>query len=228
MINHVVVDAVIVSGDIGESSTCWFQAKAILANLEAPVYYVPGNHDVHTLDVSVYRSVFGRDYYRFQVKNVDVIVVDSQLLGNYDNYSATSPPPLPAYTQAQSAQMLNWMNNLVTTERDATSAGRVVIAVQHIPVVRNYGFPPDTKPYWITSDPYRSLEMNALHALGVKNVLAGHWHSGQIFGWGNIRWHTGPSTSWLPWGGELGFALHTITAAGVVLTEFVDLPGAVP
>jgi 3',5'-cyclic AMP phosphodiesterase CpdA len=228
MINRRTVDSVIVSGDIGESSTCWLKAKAILANLKVPVHYVPGNHDVHTLDVSAYRSVFGSDYYRFQVKNVDVIVIDSQLLGNYDNYSATTPPPLPAYTQAQSTQMLNWMKSLVGIEQQALAAGRVVVAVQHIPVPRNYGFPPDTKPYWIISDPYRTLEMNALHALGVKTVLAGHWHSARIFDWGNITWHTGPSTSWLPWGGTLGFAVHTITAAGTVLTQFVDLPNAVP
>jgi 3',5'-cyclic AMP phosphodiesterase CpdA len=228
MINRRTVDSVIVSGDMGESSACRLQAKAILANLKVPVHYVPGNHDVHTLDVSTYRSVFGSDYYRFQVKNVDVIVVDSQLLGNYDNYAATTPPPLPAYTQAQSTQMLNWMKSLVGIEQQALAAGRVVVAVQHIPVARNYGFPPDTKPYWVISDPYRTLEMNALRALGVKTVLAGHWHSAKIFDWGNITWHTGPSTSWLPWGGTLGFAVHTITAAGTVLTQFVDLPNAVP
>ena len=70
--------------------------------------------------------------------------------------------------------------------------------------------------------------MNALHALGVKNVLAGHWHSAKIFDWGNITWHVAPSTSSLPWGGTLGFSVHTITAAGNVLTDFVDLPNAVP
>ena len=228
MINGRVVDVVIVSGDIGESKSCWLQAKSILANLKAPVHYVPGNHDVHTLDVSTYRSVFGADYYCFTVKFVDVIVVDSQLLGNYTNYSATSPPPLPAYTQAQSVQMLNWMNSIVTKEQASIAAGHVAIAVQHIPVARDYGFPPDTKPYWIISDPYRTREMNALHALGVKTVLAGHWHSAKVFDWGGITWRDGPSTSWLPWGGDLGFAVHTISAAGTVDTEFVDLPNAVP
>jgi 3',5'-cyclic AMP phosphodiesterase CpdA len=228
MINRRVVDAVIVSGDIGEGQSCWLQAKSILANLKAPVHYVPGNHDVHTLDVSTYRSVFGADYYKFTVKFVDIIVVDSQLLGNYTNYSATSPPPLPAYTQAQSAQMLNWMNSIVTQEKSAIAAGHIPIAVQHIPVARDYGFPPDTKPYWIISDPYRTREMNALHALGVKTVLAGHWHSAKVFDWGEITWRDGPSTSWLPWGGTLGFAVHTISPSGAVDTEFVDLPNAVP
>jgi 3',5'-cyclic AMP phosphodiesterase CpdA len=228
MINKSAVDTVIVSGDIGENKTCWLQAKSILANLKAPVRYVPGNHDVHTLDVSTYRSVFGADYYRFRVKNVDAIVIDSQLLGNYDNYSATTPPPLPAYTQAESDKMMTWLNSLVPKEQDAILAGYVVIAVQHIPVARDSGFPPGTLPYWIISDPYRTEEMKALHALGIKDVLTGHWHSDKVFSWGKITWHVSPSTGWLPFGGALGFAVHTVWAAGNVSTEFVDLPNAVP
>jgi len=228
MINLRNVDAVVVSGDIGENKSCWSQAKSILSGLNAPVHYVPGNHDVHTLDVSKYRSVFGPDYYRFTVKFVDVIVVDSQLLGNYDTYSAKTPPPLPAYTQGQSATMLKWMSSVAPGERAATLAGKVIIAVQHIPVARASGFPPDSRPYWVISDPYRTLEMSALKALGINDVLVGHWHNGRVFGWGGITWHSGPSTSWLPWGGDLGFALHTITPAGNVDTEFVDLPNASP
>jgi 3',5'-cyclic AMP phosphodiesterase CpdA len=228
MINRRAVDAVVVSGDIAETKSCWLQAKSILSGLKAPVHYVPGNHDVHTLDVSAYRSVFGPDYYRFTVKFVDVIVIDSQLLGNYDNYSATIPPALPTYTQGQSSQMLNWMKNIVPQEKAAIAAGHVVIAVQHIPVARDSGFPPDSRPYWVISDPYRTREMNALKALGIKTVLVGHWHSDKVFDWGGITWHSGPSTSWLPWGGELGFAIHSITPAGNVDTEFVDLPNAIP
>lgn len=228
MINKTTVDTVLVSGDIGENKACWMKAKSILANLKAPVHYVPGNHDVHTLDVSTYRSVFGSDYYRFRVKNVDVIVIDSQLLGNYDNYWATTPPPLPAYTQAQSDQMMTWLNGLVPKEIDAIIAGYVVIAVQHIPVARDSGFPTGTKPYWIISDPYRTREMNVLHALGIRDVLVGHWHSSKVFDWGSITWHASPSTGWLPFGGTLGFAVHTVSPAGNVSTQFVDLPNAFP
>jgi 3',5'-cyclic AMP phosphodiesterase CpdA len=122
-----------VDGDIGENKSCWLRAKSILAKLKAPVHSVPGNHDVHTLDMSTYRSVFAADYYRFRVKNVDVIVIDSPLLGSYDNYSATTPAPLPAYTRAQSNKMIAWLKRLVPSEQDAIVAGRVSIAVQHIP-----------------------------------------------------------------------------------------------
>ena len=228
MINKRTVHTVVVSGDIGESKTCWLKSKSILANLKVPVHYVPGNHDVHTLDVSTYRSVFGSDYYRFRVNNVDVIVIDSQLLGNYDNYNATTPPPLPTYTQEQSDKMLSWLKSLVGSEQNAIAAGRTVIAVQHIPVYRYSGFPPGTLPYWIISDPYRTREMNLLHSMGVRDALVGHWHTPEVFGAGNVTWHAGPSTGWLPFGGALGFAIHTVSQAGHVSTQFVDLPNAVP
>jgi 3',5'-cyclic AMP phosphodiesterase CpdA len=228
MINKRTVNAVVVSGDIGEYKACWLKVRSILAALRAPVYYVPGNHDVHTKDVSIYRSVFGPDYYRVRIKNVDIIAIDSQLLGNFDSYYAVAPPPLPAYTLALSNQMFAWLNSLVATEKQAIATGHLVIALQHIPAYRDSGFPPDTKPYWIINDPYRTKEINMLHSLGVKDVLCGHWHYGKVFDAGNITWRSSPSAGWLPWGGALGFAVHTISAAGNVSTDFVDLPNAVP
>src|SRR5207302_4277707 len=41
-------DAVIVSGDIGETSSNWTTARNTLAGLNAVVYFCPGNHDIHT------------------------------------------------------------------------------------------------------------------------------------------------------------------------------------
>src|SRR5262249_4768515 len=108
MVNARHPDAVIVSGDIGENYDQWLIARGILKWLHAPVYYAPGNHDVHTNDVAKYREVFGPDYYRFQVKGVTFIVIDSQLLGNFDHFDAHSPEPLPASTQAEGEKMLSW------------------------------------------------------------------------------------------------------------------------
>src|SRR5262245_45468903 len=69
MINARRPDAVILSGDIGENPKAWETARSILRGIKAPLYYVPGNHDVHSNDVDRYRGVFGKDYYSFQVKN---------------------------------------------------------------------------------------------------------------------------------------------------------------
>jgi predicted phosphodiesterase len=224
MINSRRPDAVVLSGDIGENPQAWDEARSILKKLKPPLYYVPGNHDVHSSDVERYRGVFGKDYYTFNVRSVRFVVVDSQLLGNYDVYDAKTPMPLPPQTEDESERMLAWVSGL--RDRDDVS-GRVVIGVQHIPMFHDGRFP-DPKPYWVINDPYRSKELKALHELGIKHMLVGHWHNGRVFQREGITWHVAPSTAWLPWGGELGFAVHTISENGDVHTEFVDLPGARP
>ena len=255
MVNARHPDAVIVSGDIGENYDQWLLARGILKWLHAPVYYAPGNHDVHTNDVEKYREVFGPDYYRFQVKGITFLVIDSQLLGNFDQFDAQSPQPMPPQTEAESQKMLSWLSHQQAgfaggnrgkrhwwnrggnrddrppqrdndddgDDRDAR-AGNIVIGIQHIPAARGDNLPPDPKPYWVINEPYRSREIDLLHRLGVKHMLVGHWHVGNVFERDDITWHVAPSTSrLLPWSGQLGFAMHTISRDGDVRTEFVPL-----
>ena len=231
MINSRHPDAVVLSGDIGENPQAWDDARRILKKLKAPLYYAPGNHDVHSSDVDRYRSVFGKDYYTFEVKGITFVVIDSQLLGNFDVYEAKRPMPLPPQTEDESERMLGWLAGLRNPDRDDGGDQRkrqsVFIGVQHIPLFRDGSFP-DPKPYWVVNDPYRSQELKLLHELGIKHMLVGHWHNGRVFEKEGITWHVAPSTAWLPWGGELGFAIHTISSDGDVHTEFVSLPGASP
>jgi 3',5'-cyclic AMP phosphodiesterase CpdA len=227
MINDRHPDAVILSGDIGENPHAWDQAKSALKDVKAPLYYCPGNHDVHTNDVDRYRKAFGKDYYDFTVKNVRFVMIDSQLLGNYDVYGQKNPPPLPPKTEEESQTMLAWLTALPGNEKsqerkEERRGPEIMIGVQHIPVFHDGSFP-DPKPYWVVSEPYRSKEMKALRALGIKHMLVGHWHNGRVFEREGITWHVAPATSWLPWGGELGFAMHTISPNGDVHTEFVPL-----
>lgn len=223
MVNARHPDAVIVSGDIAENPQDWDRAKGVLKWLKAPVYYAPGNHDVHTHDVDRYRAAFGRNYYRFQVKDIDFIVIDSQLLGNYEEYESDTPPPLPGDTEEESKKMLAWLERQAPREQ-----GRIVVGVQHVPAFLDGSFPDARHPYWAISEPYRSQEIALLHKLGIQHMLVGHWHNGRVFDRDGITWHVAPATSWLPWGGNLGFALHTITTDGKVKTEFVTLPNAQP
>ncbi len=218
LINARHPDAVIVSGDIGERPENREEAKTILKNLSAAVYYVPGNHDVSNLkSLTRYRQQFGPDYYRFQAKNVEVLALDSQLLGNYTNFESKTAPPLSPELAAESKKMLAWMD-----DQAASLKGKIVIAVQHIPLYRDHDFP-DAKPYWTVNQPYAQRESDLFHQLGIKHLLAGHWHNARVFAHGDITIHVAPATSWLPLGGQLGFALHTITADGSVHTEFVPL-----
>jgi 3',5'-cyclic AMP phosphodiesterase CpdA len=249
MINDRHPDAVVLSGDIGENPQYWDEARRVLRGLRAPLYIAPGNHDVHTQDVERYRAVFGNDYYRFNVKGVTFLVIDSQLLGNYDKFGSQDAPPLPDFTRQQSDRMLSWLEDLAShsgdDDRDRRSGEDrrdrdrddkrdrkhsdhdrdrgIVIGIQHIPLFRDERVLPDPKPYWVISDPYRSREMDALKRLGVRHMFVGHWHVQDVFEHGGITWHVAPATSWLPWGGELGFAMHTISPDGDVRTEFVSL-----
>jgi DNA repair exonuclease SbcCD nuclease subunit len=228
MINRIHPDAVVLSGDIGEGPDNWQIARQVLKGLRAPLYYVPGNHDVHSRDVHRYRGVFGPDYYRFRVKDVTFLVIDSQLLGNFDEFGAHSPPPLPPETEEESRKMLNWLKGQGNgADRDGDKDdGRtrgIIIGIQHIPAFRDGNFPPDSKPYWVINEPYRSREIEILHRLGVRHMLVGHWHNARVFEREGIVWHVAPATSWLPWGGELGFSIHTISRDGEVKTEFVPL-----
>ena len=219
MINARHPDAVILSGDIGESPENRQRARAILNAVAAPIYYLPGNHDVgDTNSLARYRKQFGPDYYAVQIKNVEVLAIDSQLLGNYGTFNSKTSPPLPPGIEVESQRMLDWLKN-----QAGPTKGKVVIAVQHIPLFRDKGFP-DGKPYWTVNAPYAQSEMDLLHKLGVKHLLAGHWHNGRVFEQDGITIHVAQATSLLPLVGELGFAVHTITAEGDVHTEFVPLP----
>lgn len=219
LINARHPDAVILSGDIGETPEEREHVKTILKALTAPVYFVPGNHDVgDTNSLARYRKQFGPDYYVFHVGYVEVLALDSQLLGNYQEFDSSSVLPLPPGIKAENEKMLDW---LAAQPKPAT--GDVVIAVQHIPLFRDADFP-DAKPYWTVNPPYARREADLLRKLGVKDLLAGHWHIGRVFEHEGMTVHVAPATSWLPLAGQLGFAMHTITPDGGVRTEFVPLP----
>lgn len=219
MINARHPDAVILSGDIGENPELREQTKAILKGLTAPVYYVPGNHDISdTNSLNRYRKQFGPDYYAFHVRYVEVLVLDSQLLGNYTKYDSPSLLPLLPGIKTEGETMLNWL-----AAQPKPTRGDVVIAVQHIPLYRDGDFP-DARPYWTVNPPYERREADLLGKLGVENMLSGHWHTGRIFEHEEMTIHVAPATSWLPFGGQLGFAMHIITPGGDVHTEFVPLP----
>ena len=69
MVNGRHPDAVILSGDIGENEKEREQVKITLKILNAPVYNVPGNHDIrNTKDLESYRTQCGPDYYHCQVR----------------------------------------------------------------------------------------------------------------------------------------------------------------
>jgi 3',5'-cyclic AMP phosphodiesterase CpdA len=210
------IDAVVVSGDMGDQfESSWKTARTMLASLHVPVYYVPGNHDDNAATTARYNSVFGKDYYVFEVKGIHFVALDSQLLGNFRTFQSATPLPVPKEDDAAAEKMLAWLDSL------HLHLGGPVIALQHVPPDRpSPETSPDDKPYWILHDPWRTRELDALRKLGVKDILAGHWHQGTVYDVDGFTIHVAPATSWSP-KSKLGFALETISPSGEVKTEFV-------
>ena len=237
LINQRHVDAVIVTGDVGERPEAWDEAREILKGLKAPVYFIPGNHDVHSTDVGRWRQHMGKDYDEFHIKNVTIFGLDSELLGNFDQFDAHQVQPLPSETKAESDQMLSWFAREIDVEKQQQSVAEtrgggdrdhdrgkpLVFAMQHVPISRAGGFPNDPKPYWTVQEPYRSRELDLLHRLGVRHMFVGHWHKGMVYEADGITYHVAPATSWSPFNAPLGFAIHTIRPDGDVKTDFVYL-----
>ena len=96
-----------------------------------------------------------------------------------------------------------------------------MFVIQHVPISRNGGFPPDAEPFWTVQGPYPAREL--LCRLDAKRVFAGHSNSGMVFQSDGITYHLALATSWTPFKVPLGFALHTISANGEVNTEFLKL-----
>ncbi|MGZ5234590.1 MAG: metallophosphoesterase family protein, partial [Burkholderiales bacterium] len=198
-------------------------------------------------DFDRYRKVFGDDFYRIRVKNVVIYALDSEVFGNYDSYDAARAALPPASPEASEVRerMLRWMEDSADKPMPDEHGDRghekdrkhdrekdkdqdrddhvVVIGMQHIPIARHGNFPPDSRPYWTIPEPYRTREVELLKRLGIHDMLVGHWHHRDVFEYGGITWHVGSATSWLTWGGELGFDIHTITPDGKVKSEFIEL-----
>jgi 3',5'-cyclic AMP phosphodiesterase CpdA len=232
-------DAVIVSGDIGETTSAWTTAKNTLADLKAVVYFCPGNHDIHTTNISSYRQYFGNDYYSFKINNITFMVIDSQLLGNYDTFNSSATPasvqPLPSSVQTESDTMLAWLGQQTAVANE--------IAVQHVPLfpqsLSGGGTYPSTNPYWAIYDvqndtnihhKYRTEEINALTALNIHTMLAGHWHNQRNFtatsGSFTLDLRMAPAVAYaIGTGALVGYTVHTISSTGAVSTQMVACSG---
>jgi len=232
-------DAVILSGDIGETTSAWTTAKNTLANLKAPVYFIPGNHDIHTTNISTYRQYFGNDYYSFKINNITFMVIDSQLLGDYDTFTSGQTPanvqPLPASVQTESDNMLAWLGRQTAVSNE--------IAVQHVPLLPQSlsggGTYPSTNPYWAIYDvqndtnihhQYRTEEINALMALNITTMFAGHWHNQRNFtatsGSFMLDLRMAPAVAYaIGTGAQVGYTVHTISSTGGITTQFVVCSG---
>ncbi|MCI0352888.1 MAG: metallophosphoesterase [Acidobacteriales bacterium] len=212
-LNEKRPDVVFVTGDIAENPSSWIEVRQILAGVSSPLHYVPGNHDTNGPNIATYRSVFGEDYYKLELANVTVFALNSQLLGNFNDLHADTPPPMDPVAQAEGEKMLQWLAQQTATP------GKVAIAIQHVPLFFSERLP-ERRPYWVISEPFRSRELTELRRLNVRHVLAGHWHMRDVEDEQVIQ-HIAPSVAWPLFKSQPGYTLHTISARGALTTKHI-------
>ncbi len=138
-----------------ELNAQWDEFQNIIAQLDAPFFYAPGNHDMSNAVMSeTWRSRFGPSYYHFVYKDVLFLVINSELFGMVGNPMVAVPGPWH-----QSEQM-RFIERILTEHADA----RWTMVVIHQPLWDS----PRIHPDWLRVE----------DLLGERNytVFAGHRH----------------------------------------------------
>jgi alkaline phosphatase D len=215
LINKLRPDLVLVSGDIAENKQdARARAAKLLRKIEVPYKTVPGNHDVHDDDMGAYRAAFGEDFYSFEIAGFRFIGMNSQLMGNYDNFSAKEPVRNAGKAADESERMFKWLASLPESDKPT-------FVFQHVPITHDGA--PDDKVYWGVSDPYLGKEVAQLKRLGVKHMFAGHWHNPQAKEVDGITVHIAPAVSYGIKSDQVGVMLYTIQRSGEVKAELIPL-----
>lgn len=162
--------------------------KEIASTLSAPLYLVPGNHDVgdKAVDwmpadivtseyVEGYRNAFGNDYYAFSCGPIRAIVINAQLLNS----------GLP-----QEAEQRSWLE-----AEFAASAGKRVFLFTHYPP---YVLASDERSTYDNIDqPGRSWLLDLLIKYKAEALFAGHVHNFWYDLHGQTEMYLLPATSFL-------------------------------
>jgi hypothetical protein len=143
------------SRDRAELAAMWDELEGLVARLEAPFFYAPGNHDYSNETMArVWRERFGPSYYHFRYKGVLFLVLNSELFSSVANPGHPVPGP-----DTQAAQ-LRYAERVLRDHRDA----RWTILVVHQPLWDQREVPADwlALERWLGDRPY--------------TVFAGHVH----------------------------------------------------
>lgn len=139
------LEFVIVEGDVmGDDLGLMPRFKQVMSLAKAPVYLVPGNHDIdfdapsdaHSFDT--FRREFGPTYYSFDIGKVHFVVLDdvkypcTQAEDDSDGRHAfCNDPSKPAYTGKITERQLQWLYN----DLQHVPADRLIVLNMHIPLI---------------------------------------------------------------------------------------------
>ncbi len=160
---------VVMGGDMVDDPDDEAQYKEVMritAGLDAPMHWVPGNHDIGAdtnvpspASMATYRERFGPDHYAFQHGGANLVVVDTVVWAHAE-----------AVPDEWDAQLAFLRTELAAAQR----RGGPVIVCGHHPLFTRAPDEPDD--YWNIPQPRRQLLLDLLVDHGVGLYLCGHWH----------------------------------------------------
>jgi 3',5'-cyclic AMP phosphodiesterase CpdA len=161
---------VVVSGDFTQTGTRleFAQAKEFLGRLAAPVFAVPGNHDLPAVNLIDRLFTPYRLYRRFINDDLEPFVeIDGVAVAGLK-------------TARRARFELNWAHGSISRAQldqlartfSHASADAVRIVVAHHPLIE----PEDAQPKNVEPVRRSAAALKAFHALGVRAVLSGHFH----------------------------------------------------
>ncbi len=202
-INEIKPDFVIHTGDL---LNAWSKENAaeflrLRKALAAPLFAVPGNHDV--CDIEDWKKDFGYDHISFSKDDTVFIGLNSNLFNKG--------------TDAEKEQ-LKWFKSEL-----AKSAGKRIFIFEHSPLFVNK--PDDANgAYFGIDNPARSAVLDLLKAYKVKAVITGHIHSVCNSSFNGILFNSSAATSFSCGAdnGRTGYSVYKVSKDGFQ-SYFVDL-----
>ena len=209
--NELCPDFVIVTGDMVHDPYNESDQKAyqqIISKIKAPVYHIPGNHDIRNGKdpeaISAYVTRFGYDRFSFAHNGFAIIGINSNII-------------IDGNEQAETEQF-EWLQGEL---QKAKAKAMPVYLFTHCPVFLDLF---DEGPsYNAFPQPLRRKYWDAFKEGGVKAIIAGHLHRNHATEFEGIETViTGPIGFSFEGSGKEGFRLWNITPEGHT-SEFLYL-----
>ena len=215
-VNALSPACVVITGDLVDSATNTEQNEIFekrTGEIEAPVYLVPGNHDIRgytpeRFEEYVAKRGYGRFSFRLgEGKGTAFIGIDSNCIKD-------------GCEEAENEQ-LEWLREELSKARSA----RHILIFLHCPIILEsihekdeyFNFPMEKREFYI----------NMFKEAGVEAVLAGHTHRTVVTEYDGIKFYTAGPVGNALGDGTPGFNVVTVGPDGVV-AEYVPTPGIDP
>ena len=201
---------VFVTGDLVDNPQAPLQDSVYrtrIAEIEAPVYAVPGNHDYLRQSRDAYLALRGYERFSFQDRGCAFIGIDSNCIKDGE--------------AVLEEKQWEWLEKELASARDC----RYTFVFLHCPVIRESM--DEAEDYFNFSIPQRRKYLNLFKAYGVDVVFAGHTHQEYDCVVEGIRFvAAGPVGNALGHGTP-GYNVVTVSKDGVEVT-YTPTPGIDP